>query len=103
MGGEYREKQEGSKKKKKTIGVPLSGDIGPFYMVADSAFRTIVDAFAALHADNAGSAMFEALFVHGQGRTNLDAPFTLHALLFVDPHVKDVYFICQRLHGAERA
>jgi len=103
MGGKYCEEQEGGKKKKETIGVPLAGNVRPFYMIADSAFRAVVDALAALHAGYASAALLKAFFAHRQGRADLDAALALHALLFVDPHVKDVYLVCERLHGAERA
>ena len=72
-------------------------------MIIDRLFWARIDAFAALHAGEAGLSLIHALFVDGEGRTGLDTTFTFYASLLVHPDLKGIYLVCEGLEGAEGA
>ncbi len=72
-------------------------------MIIDRLFWTGIDAFAALHAGEAGLSLIHALFVDGKGRTDLDTAFTFYASLLVDQDLKGIYLVREGLEGAKGA
>ena len=69
----------------------------------DGPLRTEVDAFAAFAAGKQRFSCLQAFFIDAERRALPQAQLAVHTGSPVDPHCKNIYFIENRLKGAERA